>query len=299
MSAAALYDELRARLTAGLTTLPDKPEETADSTLRALWFTAAGTPKSAESASRAELPMLDQRSESELRASIERRLSGIPLAHITGRQQFMGIEMLAGPEALIPRKETELLVRAAVEIAAEAVEKRGRATMVDTCTGSGNIALTVAQLAPGTRVFAADISEDSLDLARRNARFLGLENHVEYFNGDLLTPFDTPEFHNAVDLLTCNPPYINSAKVKQMPREVSAHEPRLAFDGGLFGVAIIIRLINEAPRLLRQGGWLAAEIGLRQGPVLGKLLKKNPAYEEVRMLKDETGAVRAIMARCR
>ena len=298
MNHSVLYEELLERLAMGLKTLPDKPEETPDSTLRGLWHAAAGAPMSAELACVSVLPVLDRSGESRLRAMVEQRLGGMPLAHINGRQRFMNMEMLAGPEALVPRKETELLARAAVDIASKMVNQQRSTTMVDVCTGSGNVALAVAHHVPGVCVFGADISDAAVDLARLNARHLSLDGRAKFSVGDLLAPFDTAEFHGTVDLLTCNPPYISSAKVKQLPSEIAAYEPLAAFDGGQFGVAIIIRLIQDAPRFLRKGGWLATEIGLGQGPILAKQLKKNSAFAEVRTVQDNAGSIRVILARC-
>ncbi|MBI3545855.1 MAG: peptide chain release factor N(5)-glutamine methyltransferase [Gammaproteobacteria bacterium] len=298
MKNSSLYQELLVQLVSGLKTLPDKPEETPETTLCALWHAAAGAPKSAVLAAVTDLPSLDKTAEKTLRDLIKQRLNGAPLAHITHRQRFVDMEMLAGPEALVPRKETELLARTAIDLASQIVAQQGKATMIDVCTGSGNVALAVAQHVRGVQVFAADISEDAVALARRNMQHLRLDGRVQFAAGDLLAPFDNPEFHARVDLLSGNPPYITSAKVKEMPNEISAHEPTLAFDGGAFGVAIIMRLVKEAPRFLRPGGWFVSEIGLGQGPVLGKLLNKNPAFKEVRMIEDASGAVRVVMARC-
>lgn len=297
MNRATLFDELLARLVAELKTLPDKPEENPESTLQALWHAAAGAPKSAELACRTELPALSETGETALRELVQRRLSGVPLAHITQRQRFVDLEMLAGPEALVPRKETELLARSAIELATEMTNRRGAITAIDVCTGSGNVALALAHHVPSARVYAADLSETAVDLARRNQHHLGLDGRAEFRAGDLLAPFDTAEFHGAVDLLTCNPPYIASAKVKEMPGEIAGHEPSLAFDGGMFGVAILLRLIQDAPRFLRRGGWLACEVGLGQGPVLVKQLGKNQAFAEVRTAVDHAGMVRVLMAR--
>jgi release factor glutamine methyltransferase len=290
-----VFTRLRERLTAGWSPLPDKPEETPESTLRALWYTAAGEARSAEAARLGDLPPLDTAALATLDALIDRRLGGVPLAHLTGRQRFMDLEMLAAAGALVPRKETELLGEAAIELAHEA--DRGEATVVDVCTGCGNIALAVARHVPDARVFGADLSEEAIALARRNAAWLGLEQRVDFRAGDLLAPFDDAEFVGRVDLLTCNPPYISSAKVGQMAAETAAHEPRLAFDGGPLGVTILMRLLQEAPRFLRAGGWLAFEVGLGQGPALVRRLKAAGAWSEVREKADDKGAVRVILAR--
>lgn len=292
-----LYRDLHRRLSEALQFLPDKPEETVDSTLRALWHAAAGSPRSAELASRDPLPDLNDEQAEKLEALVVRRLEGIPLAHLTQRQRFVDIEMLAGPDALVPRKETELLARSAIELAQSLAAERGAVTVVDVCTGCGNVALAVAAHEPKARVFAADLSEEAVALARRNAIHLGLDGRAEFRAGDLLAPFDGSEFLGRVDLLTCNPPYISSAKVELMPTEIAAYEPHLAFDGGPFGVAILMRLLEGAPRFLRAGGWLAFEVGLGQGPAMVKRLEKSGVFADVRTQKDEGGAVRAIAAR--
>jgi release factor glutamine methyltransferase len=146
-------------------------------------------------------------------------------------------------------------------------------------------------------VFAADLSEDAVELARRNAEHLGLQSRATFSAGDLLAPFDTAEFHQTVDLLTCNPPYISSAKVEHMHGEISQHEPHLAFDGGPFGVAILMRLLQDAPRFLRPGGALAFEVGLGQGPAMAKRLEKVAGVTQVRPLADAHNAIRALVAR--
>ncbi|HJT97028.1 MAG TPA: peptide chain release factor N(5)-glutamine methyltransferase [Rhodanobacteraceae bacterium] len=286
------FATLRDRLAAGTTMLPDKPEETPEASLRALWLAAAGRPMSVVAAASADLPPLDDAGLARLGELVERRIAGIPLAHLTGRQRFLDLELLAGAEALVPRRETELLARAAIELA------RGidAPTVVDVCTGSGNVALALARHVPGARVFGADLSEEALVLARRNADLLGLA--VEFRQGDLLAPFDSAAFLGRVDLLTCNPPYISSSKVGQMAEEIAGHEPRLAFDGGPLGVTILMRLVQQAPRFVKPGGWLAFEVGLGQGPALVRRLKGNVAYRDVRELADENGAVRAILVCC-
>lgn len=291
-----LYDRLLQRLSHGLQLLPDKPEETPDSTLLALWHCAAGVALSPELARQRPLADLDAEKVQALEGLVDRRLSGVPLAHITGRQRFLDMEMLAGPEALVPRKETELLARTAITLAQE-LNLGAAAIAVDVCTGSGNVALAIAQRIPHAKVYAADLSEDAVALARRNASHLGLDSRIEFRSGDLLGPFDTAEFHGKVDLLTCNPPYISSAKVEHMPGEIALFEPHLAFDGGAFGVAILTRLLSDAPRFVKKGGWLAFEIGLGQGPALIRRLQKAANTQEVRPLLDAGGAIRVVAVR--
>jgi release factor glutamine methyltransferase len=293
----ALYQEQLEKISRELSFLPDKPEENPHSTLRALWHRAAGRALSAEAAMAGDLPSLDDSSRVRLTELLTRRFSGVPLAHLTERQRFVGMEMLAGPGALVPRRETELLARAAIDLAREAAAGLDDVRVIDVCTGSGNVALAVAHHVPTAHVFAADLSEDAVALARLNAAHLGLEARAEFRAGDLLAPFDTPDFHGTIDVLTCNPPYISSAKVEHMHGEISKHEPRLAFDGGAFGVNILMRLLQDAPRFLKPGGWLAFEVGLGQGPAMAKRLEKVAGVQQVAPLLDSKGDVRALRAR--
>jgi release factor glutamine methyltransferase len=285
-----------AALAERLQTLPDKPEETAAATLRALWHLAAGQALSVEAAQERALPTLAADGEQRLDDLIAQRVSGIPLAHLTGRQRFMGLELLAGKEALIPRRETELLGQAALAVLRQLAATRERVTVVDVCTGSGNLALALAQHEPKAQVFASDLSEEAVALARRNAQHLGLSDRVELRAGDLLAPLDEPRFHGAVDLLVCNPPYISSQKVPAMASEISEHEPRLAFDGGPLGVRILQRLLREAPRFLASGGWLAFEVGHGQGPAVLKRLQAQGDFGATQTVADAQGEIRAILA---
>ncbi|HET9032232.1 MAG TPA: peptide chain release factor N(5)-glutamine methyltransferase [Dokdonella sp.] len=292
------FAKRHARLKATFETPVDKPDESPEATLRVLWWLAAGESRSLNSA-RATLPELDSEALDRLDALINRRLSGQPLAHLSGRQDFCGLELLATASALVPRRETELLARAAIALANELGSAQDHIQVLDVCTGSGNVALAIAEHCPAARVFGADIDKAAIELARANARQLGLEARVDFRSGDLLAPFEQTEFLQAIDLLTCNPPYISSAKVEQMPSEISAHEPRLAFDGGPLGVSILMRLIDEAPRWLRRGGWLAFEVGLGQGRSLARRLERHADYDEIREIHDAEGATRVVLAQRR
>ncbi len=293
----ALAERLLATLEAGLKVLPDKPEETTVSALRALWHLAAGARLSPALALDQPLPALDAHQRERFASLVAKRLEGIPLSHLTERQRFMGLEMLAGPGALIPRRETEIVAKAAVEVARRLAAELPAPMVVDTCTGSGNVAAAIAAAVPSARVFASDLSEDAVALAKRNVAHLGLASRVTLRAGDLLAPFETPEHLGQVDLLTCNPPYISSARTTEMATEISAHEPRLAFDGGPLGVRILQRLIAEAPRLLRRGGWLAFEVGLGQGPAVSKRLAQGGLYTDISTVADDEGQVRVLVAK--
>jgi release factor glutamine methyltransferase len=265
----ALYQACEALLAAQLQILADKPEETAASTLHALWHAAAGAPLSAQRAvlraSQYPLPALDAPATARLQALLHQRINGTPLAHLTGCQQFMGIELQVSADALIPREETELLGCAALVQLQNIIREKNNATVIDVCTGSGNLALALAHHAPLARVWAADLSETAVALAQRNAKNLSLDDRVTFRD--------------------------------VMAGEIIGHEPRLAFDGGPLGIRILQRLIAEAPRFLKANGVLAFEIGLGQARGIRKRLEQHGDYADIVEITDAEGNVRALTAR--
>ena len=273
----------------------DKPEETPEAVLRALWFCAAGKPASIGRINGDGLPDMGPDGLGKLKILVERKREGVPLAHLTGRQEFLGLELLAGPGALIPRKETEILGRAVIDV----LKKAGgdALTVIDVCTGCGNLALAYAHHEPRARVFAADLTAEAVELARENARFTGLADRVEFQAGDLFAPFESDQrLLGRCDVVSCNPPYITSGKVPKMASEISAHEPREAFDGGALGLTVITRLMTDAPKYLKPGGTLAFELGLGQGPVLESRLRRLPWVEKIEPQRDAQGHIRVLVA---
>jgi release factor glutamine methyltransferase len=296
MNKAELFTRISEDLRDKIHFLEDKPEETLESTLRALWLTAAGQPVSAEASLIYPIPDLTEKETTELHRLIDLRINNTPLAHITGRQHFMGIEFLSDKRALIPRKETEILGRKALEVSNQLSASRGRITIIDVCCGSGNVGLAVAVNNKDCTVYSADLSQEAVDLTADNIRFLSLDGRVSVKQGDLLDPFKTDDFYGKVDLILCNPPYILSSKVPKMDAEISSNEPALAFDGGMLGIKIIQKLISDAPAFLSAGGWLVFEVGSGQGDFIVKLCEKSQSFWKIHPVHDHAGTIRVIAA---
>ena len=299
MNTEALFNQIKKELDAKLHFLEDKPEETSDSTLRACWHTASGSPRSAEEASKIPLAELTKKQIDILYDLIEKRLNNIPLAYITGRQSFMGIEILADKRALIPRKETEILGRKALGISIDLAKEQKYVRVMDICAGSGNLGLAIAYYNPKAIIFATDLSHEAVEHSKDNISFLNLHDRVLAEQGDLFSAFENEEHYGKADIIVCNPPYISSGKVAKMNSEISDYEPVMAFDGGMFGTKIIQKLLAEAPKFLSPNGWLLFEVGLGQGPFIIDLCERTGSYHQIQPINDPNHNIRVIMAQKR
>jgi len=293
-----LFVELTAAVAAKLQALPDKPEESAEATVRALWHKASGSPLSVETASQIDLPSLDKQGQATLKAIISQRLAGAPLAHLTGRQQFMNTELLADARALIPRKETELLGYTALNIL-ESIRPNAAIGLraIDLCTGSGNLACAMAKLMPELHVTGSDISIEALTCAMENRSFLNLDpQRVNFIASDLFNSFSPIACRQKISMIICNPPYISEAKVVQLADEIIQHEPSQAFNGGPLGLSILTRLVKESAEYLAGQGWVCCEVGLGQGKWLAQRFERTNAYRRVITVPDINGEIRVVAA---
>lgn len=297
MNKEELYNNLKTSLEGKLTLLGDKPEETIDSSLKALWHAASGVPKSVDEAVKSGLPELTGQQAIALHGLVRQRLDNTPLAHITGRQSFMGIELLSDRRALIPRKETEILGRKALELSMGIAREKQKVNIIDVCCGAGNLGLALAYFNTSAVVSAADLSQEAVDLTRDNILFLNLGERVHATQGDLFSAFEKDEYYGKTDLIVCNPPYISTAKVQKMTAEISNNEPVMAFDGGMLGTKIILKLIGEAPKFLTRKGWVIFEIGVGQGPFIMQLCERSEHYDQVESVSDDLGNIRVILVR--
>jgi release factor glutamine methyltransferase len=296
MDKSELFNNIRNDLKNRLHLLEDKPEETVETTLKALWITSSGFPVSAEGATKLSIPDLTEKQIENLHQLIELRLNNTPLAHITKRQNFMGIELLSDKRALIPRKETELLGRKALELSNRIVKFKGKINVIDVCCGSGNLGIAIAYYNPDCNVYATDISQEAVELTQENINLLNLNQRVQVKQGDLLSVFETNEFYEKTDVIICNPPYILSSNVQKMDSEIASNEPVLAFDGGMLGIRIIQKLISEAPKFLTNDGWLIFEVGAGQGNFIAQLCERSQLYQLIESFSDDSGNGRVILA---
>ncbi|MBD3276759.1 MAG: peptide chain release factor N(5)-glutamine methyltransferase [Candidatus Aegiribacteria sp.] len=220
-------------------------------------------------------------------ALVDRRKRREPLQHITGTVDFMGREFLAAPEALIPRPETEMLVKLFIE------RLDDPRLLLDVGTGSGVIAATLALHYPDAMVVASDVSLQALKLAERNLAKHNIEN-VQLVQSDLLKNFCSNV--EQADGIVANLPYVKSKDIPKLQPEVSRGDPALALDGGIDGLRLILPLIDSAPGLLKEKGILMLEIGAdQQKEVMSALLSENH-WRSVVCRKDVAGRPRYICA---
>ncbi|MDR1930516.1 MAG: peptide chain release factor N(5)-glutamine methyltransferase [Treponema sp.] len=231
------------------------------------------------------------------RICLDRRLSGECTAWILGRREFWGLDFLVGPDVLVPRPDTEILVERALE---ELASMEGPLRVLDLCTGSGAVAVALKHERPGMDLWGSDISEKALALARTNADRLlskilqskGVNPRINFVLGDLFAPFKAAD---PFSLIVSNPPYVRSGDIPRLDIEVRL-EPRIALDGGDDGLALIRRIIGEAPYYLERGGSLLLEAESRQMGQIGELLKKR-GFTDISLSQDLSGLDRVISAR--
>jgi release factor glutamine methyltransferase len=200
----------------------------------------------------------------------------------------MGLDFETSSDVLIPREETQLLAKTALDLL-------DGTRVIDMCCGAGNLACTIAHRRADARVWASDLTDACVGLARRNVERHGLADRVEVRQGDLFGALD--DLEGTIDLVVCNPPYISTGRLAKESAHLLEGQPREAFDAGPFGVTIHTRVIKEAPRFLRPGGWLAVEIGAGQERQIELLFGRAGGFEPTQKHADASGAIRVLAAR--
>lgn len=211
---------------------------------------------------------------------IGQRASHIPLQQITGEQEFMGFLFQVNESVLIPRQDTEILVE-------EACRKiRPGMRVLDLCTGSGCIIISLAKLCPGIAAEASDLSLEALAVAKQNGTRLGAQ--VRWHQGDLFS-----EIQGSYDVIVSNPPYIPTAQIQTLSEEVRLHEPLQALDGKEDGLYFYRKIAAQAKRYLKPEGWLLFEIGYDQAAEVEEIMRKS-GYGQIQVKKDLAGLDRVV-----
>ncbi|MBR6034079.1 MAG: peptide chain release factor N(5)-glutamine methyltransferase [Clostridia bacterium] len=216
--------------------------------------------------------------------AIDKLKNNVPLEYITHKKEFMKLDFYVDENVLIPRPDTEILVE-------EVIKRIKTGDILDLCTGSGAIAISLAKYLKGANVTASDISEGALNVARTNAK----KNEVDitFIKSDLFESLQNKKF----DVIVSNPPYIETNTIKTLNKDVQ-QEPIIALDGGLDGLDFYKRIIANALYYLKPKGLLALEIGYNQADAVLELLKKQEKYLNIEIIKDLNQNNRVILARC-
>jgi release factor glutamine methyltransferase len=218
-------------------------------------------------------------------ALIEKRATGIPTQHLTGKQEFWGLEFEVTPDVLIPRPETEHVIEVALDrLALRDLRSQQKQNMTgeglllaDIGTGSGCIAIALAKEFPAAQIYALDISPGALAVARRNASRLGFSDRIHFVQSNLLqtisarSPLAARHSPLYFDLVASNPPYIGRREASTLAREVRDHEPKLALYGGEEGYELYADLITQSAARLKPGGILVLELGHNSLPAVQPL----------------------------
>ena len=241
-----------------------------------------------------ESPVDDERRRAFLEGT-GRRAAREPLAYIIGEQSFMGLPFVVSEDVLIPEQDTENLVEEALRL----IDDNSR--ILDLCTGSGCILLSLLRYTNGCVGVGSDISAAALSIARKNACNLGLSEQASWVEGDLFSALSqipgNGDGKPVFDLIISNPPYIPTRVIGTLAPEVRCSEPRLALDGGEDGLDFYRRIIREAPGYLVIGGRLMLEIGYDQAQAVSSLLEQ-AGYYGIEILKDYGGNDRIVTAVC-
>lgn len=217
------------------------------------------------------------------REVILRRAGHIPLQHITGEQEFMGYTFLVNPDVLIPRQDTETLTEEALKFTEPGMK------VLDLCTGSGCILISLLKSCPGLKGTGCDISEKALKMARENGRRLQVE--ASWIQSDLFE-----QISERFDLIVSNPPYIRTGVIEELQEEVRLHDPWIALDGKKDGLYFYRRIIAESTGYIRDNGAMMFEIGHDQAEDVVRLMEE-AGYTQIRVKKDLAGLDRVVTGR--
>lgn len=217
------------------------------------------------------------------------RALGKPLQYLKGYQEFMSLKFEVGPDVLIPRQDTEILVEYIIDYIKRSNKKGVK--VLDIGTGSGCINISILYYLEDVFATAIDISNKALDIAKRNAHNLGVSDRVSFINSDLFEQLDRNK--QTFDIIVSNPPYILSDDIENLQIEVKKHEPLTALDGGADGLKYYKEIIRQAHNFLVKDGILAFEVGINQAQAVSELM--NYKYKNVCVYKDLSNIDRVVV----
>lgn len=239
----------------------------------------------------------DQAASDEVRTAfrelVRRRAEGTPVAYLVGRKEFYSLSLRVSPDVLIPRPETELLVVTLLDLAKAAPADRKELLALDVGTGSGCIPVAALKHSPRLRFTAVDISPAALEIAAKNASQHKVAERVAFQKSDLLEAVPAGKF----DYIVSNPPYVTTAEMAALAKDVREHEPKLALEAGPLGTEVIARLIPQAAERLVPGGHLLVEISPMIDAAVRALLAAEKRFEVLPTIKDLAGHARVVHAR--
>ncbi|MDO5136151.1 MAG: peptide chain release factor N(5)-glutamine methyltransferase [Eubacteriales bacterium] len=221
---------------------------------------------------------------------IHRRGRRIPLQHITGQAFFMGHEFFVNEKVLIPRQDTELLAEEALALLSD----EETLEILDMCTGSGCILISLLLEKEKCRGVGADISAGALEVARRNGRALGVLDRIDFLESDLFSHEWFREEPRAFDMIVSNPPYIRTGEIEALMEEVRCHDPRIALDGREDGLSFYRRITRDCLSFLKEGGYLLYEIGYDQGEAVARIMEQE-GFAGIQIKKDLAGLDRVVV----
>lgn len=227
---------------------------------------------------------IDKQQQWQYFVNIEKLTKGVPLQHITHRQEFMKMDFFVNEDVLIPRPDTEILVEEVIKIA----QKYNSPKILDLCTGSGAIAISIKKFVPNADITAVDISEKALEVAQKNAKRLDAE--INFVKSDLFDKLENKKY----DIIVSNPPYIRKDEIKKLSEEVQK-EPKIALDGGEDGLDFYRIITEESINYLKTGRFLCFEIGYNQKNDVIKIIEDEQNYKNTYCKKDLYGNDRIII----
>ena len=229
---------------------------------------------------------IEKKEQWEYFVNIEKIANGVPLQHITHTQEFMKMDFFVNENVLIPRPDTEILVEEVINLA----KKIDNPKILDLCTGSGAIAISIAKNVPSAEVLAIDISEKALEVAKKNAN--NLQSKVKFKKSNLFSNIGKMKF----DIIVSNPPYIKKSDIKLLSNEVQK-DPQIALDGGYDGLDFYRKISSQAIDYLKFGSYLCFEIGYDQQEDVTEIIKDSKHYNDTYCKKDLFGNDRVIVTR--